>query len=217
MTQTLLRAGDRLVIASHNSGKVSEIEALIRPLGIVAVPAAELGLPEPEETGATFEENAEIKARAAAEATQLPALADDSGLAIDALNGEPGIHSARWAVPDKDFARAMRLVEERMQQAGARSAAERGGRFVAVLCLAFPGGDTLNWRGEIEGEIVWPPRGNRGFGYDPMFLPEGHARTFGEMEADEKHGWDPTRTPLSHRARAFAQFAADLETMQRPA
>lgn len=216
MTQPLLKAGDRLVIASHNSGKVAEIEALIRPLGIIAVPAAELGLQEPEETGATFEENAEIKARAAAEATGLPALADDSGLAVDALQGDPGIFSARWAGPDNDFARAMRLVEERMQQAGARLPAERTGRFVAVLCLARPKSDPTFWRGEIEGEIVWPPRGDRGFGYDPIFLPEGHERTFGEMETDEKHGWDPSRSPLSHRARAFAMFAADLEGMRKP-
>lgn len=202
--------GKRLVIASHNSGKVAEIEALIRPIGIDAVPAGELGLDEPEETGTTFEENAAIKAIAAASASGLSALADDSGLAVDALDGEPGIHSARWAGPDKDFGRAMRLVEERLQQAGAITPEQRRGRFVAVLCLARPDGETRSWRGEIEGEMVWPPRGEEGFGYDPMFRPEGHARTFGEMEAAEKHGWEPGTMPLSHRARAFASFANDI-------
>lgn len=212
MTAPLLIAGERLVIASHNSGKVSEIAALIRPLGIEVVSAGELGLGEPEETGQTFEENAEIKAKAAAEATGLPALADDSGLAVDALGGEPGIYSARWAGPDKDFARAMRLLDERLQQANATEPSTRGARFVAVLCLARPNGETRTWRGEIEGTLVWPPRGDRGFGYDPMFLPERLERTFGEMDADEKHGWDRVNAPLSHRARAFARFVADLET-----
>ncbi len=210
MTTRILAPGERLVIASHNSGKVAEIAALIRPIGVEAVSAGELGLAEPEETGETFEENAAIKAVAAAGASGLPALADDSGLAIDALGGEPGIYSARWAGPDKDFARAMRLVEERLQQAGATSPEQRRARFVAVLCLARPDGELLTWRGEITGELVWPPRGEKGFGYDPIFRPEGHDRTFGEMEAGEKHGWRPGMTPLSHRARAFAARARDL-------
>lgn len=206
-----LKRGDRLVIASHNPGKVAEITDLIAPFGIVPVPAAELGLAEPEETGTTFEENAAIKAMAAAEAARLSALADDSGLEVDALGGEPGIHSARWAGPDKDFAAAMRQVEDRLQAVGATAPNARSGRFVAVLCLATPDGTTRFWRGEIEGTLVWPPRGDQGFGYDPMFLPEGHQRTFGEMSGVEKHGWRPPDDPLSHRARAFARFAHDLQ------
>jgi XTP/dITP diphosphohydrolase len=206
-----LKAGDRLVIASHNPGKVREIATLIRPFGIEAVPAGELGLDEPEETGTSFEENAALKAKAAAAAANLPALADDSGLVVDALRGEPGIYSARWAGPDKDFAKAMRIVEDRLQQAGATELSARIARFVAVLCLAWPDGETECWRGEIEGDLVWPPRGDQGFGYDPMFRPEGHSRTFGEMSAEEKHGWRQGHDPLSHRARAFARFARDLE------
>lgn len=206
-----IAAGDRLVIASHNAGKVRELADLIGPFGIEAISAAELSIDEPEETGATFEENAAIKAEAAARATGLPALADDSGLEVDALGGEPGIYSARWAGPDRDFPRAMRVVEEKLQQAGATEPERRRGRFVAVLCLARPGGETRFWRGEVDGELVWPPRGTQGFGYDPIFLPEGHKRTFGEMSAEEKHGWRPGAKPLSHRARAFAAFARDLE------
>lgn len=205
-----LARGDRLVIASHNRGKIAELADLIRPFGIEMVSAADLGLPEPEETGTTFEENARIKALASAQGSGLTALADDSGLAVDALDGEPGIYSARWAGPDKDFPRAMRVIEERLQAAGATTAGKRRARFVAVLSLARPGGDTREWRGEIEGTLVWPPRGTQGFGYDPMFLPHGETRTFGEMTAEEKHGWRPGQTPLSHRARAFAQFVADL-------
>ncbi|MCW5696990.1 MAG: RdgB/HAM1 family non-canonical purine NTP pyrophosphatase [Bauldia sp.] len=210
MSALRLGRGDRLVIASHNRGKIAELEELIRPFGIAVVSAAELNLPEPEETGATFEENARIKARAAADGSGLPALADDSGLAVDALGGEPGIHSARWAGPDRDFARAMRVIEERLEAAGARTPQARRARFVAVLSLATPGGETREWRGEIAGTLLWPPRGAHGFGYDPIFLPDGHDRTFGEMTAEEKHGWRPGQTPLSHRARAFARFVADL-------
>lgn len=206
-----LKRGDRLVIASHNPGKVREIGALIAPFGIEAVSAGELGLDEPEETGTTFEANAEIKAIAAAEASGLPSLADDSGLVVDALGGDPGIYSARWAGPAKDFAKAMQEVENLLRQAGATEPAQRMARFVAVLCLAWPDGETTSWRGEIEGDIVWPPRGDQGFGYDPIFRPEGHRRTFGEMDADEKHGWREGHDPLSHRARAFARFARDLE------
>jgi XTP/dITP diphosphohydrolase len=186
----------RLVIATHNSGKLREIEALLRPYGIAALSAGALGLPEPEETGATFEENAALKARAAAAASGMPALADDSGLTVAALGGEPGIYSARWAGPSKDFSIAMQRVEERLA-----GAADRRARFVAVLALAWPDGDLELFRGEAEGRLVWPPRGTRGFGYDPMFVPDGHGRTFGEMAPEEKE-------PLTHRAAAFRQLAA---------
>ncbi len=206
MTATL-RKGDTLVVATHNKGKLREIEDLVRPFGLKVTSAGALGLPEPEETGDTFEANAELKAVAAAKASGLPALADDSGLAVDALGGEPGIYSARWAGPDKDFARAMRLVEERLDMAGALSPEKRRARFVAALALAFPDGSIETWRGEVEGVLVWPPRGTQGFGYDPMFLPEGHDKTFGEMPAEAKHGWNGTGEGLSHRARAFAKFA----------
>ncbi len=205
-----LGRGDRLVIASHNPGKVRELGELIRPYGLTIASAAELGLAEPQESGMTFEANARIKAEAAARASGLPALADDSGLCVDALGGDPGVYSARWAGPEKDFARAMRTIEERLVSAGALTAAERAAHFVAVLCLAWPDGEATIWRGEIEGALVWPPRGNHGFGYDPTFLPQGHLRTFGEMTAVEKHGWRPPAEPLSHRARAFAAVARDL-------
>ena len=195
---------EKLVVASHNAGKVREIRDLLEPLGCGIISAAELDLPEPEETGATFEENARIKALAAAMASGFPALSDDSGLCVDALDGKPGIHSARWAGPEKDFALAMRNVEEAMQAAGATGEADRSARFVAVLCLAWPDGHTELFRGEIEGVMVWPPRGTKGFGYDPVFLPEGHERTFGEMDTAEKHGWQRGQAEaLSHRARAF--------------
>jgi XTP/dITP diphosphohydrolase len=196
MARTL--AGRRLVIATHNRGKLGEIEALLAPLGIQCVAASALGLPEPEETGVTFEENAALKARAAMRATGLPALADDSGLVVQALGGAPGIHSARWAGPQRDFARAMALVEERLVDMSDRRA-----YFVAVLALAWPEGAVDLFRGEAHGALVWPPRGDRGFGYDPMFLPEGGGRTFGEMEPAAKHA-------VSHRARAFAKLRATL-------
>ncbi len=192
--------GGRLVVASHNPGKVREIAELVRPFGVNVVTAGELGLDEPEETGATFEENATLKAMAAARASGLPALADDSGLAVDALGGAPGIYSARWAGPDKDFAKAMQVVEDRLQALGATTPERRTARFVAVLCLAFPDGWSEVYRGEVEGTLVYPPRGTGGFGYDPMFVPEGHDRTFGELPAAVKAG-------ISHRARAFARFA----------
>jgi len=197
------------VVASHNPGKVRELQQLIRPFGVDVVAAGALGLVEPEETGVTFEENAIIKAMAAALASGLPALADDSGLAVEALHGDPGIYSARWAGAAKDFDAAMREVERRLEAAGATTPQQRRGTFVAVLAFATPDGSVDTWRGEIGGELVWPPRGSQGFGYDPMFLPDGHVRTFGEMSADEKHGWNPPLPPLSHRARAFAAFAAD--------
>ncbi|WP_279479430.1 RdgB/HAM1 family non-canonical purine NTP pyrophosphatase [Aureimonas sp. SK2] len=203
-------ANGPLLVASHNAGKIAEFRELLGPLGFEVVSAADKGLPEPEETGTTFEENARIKALAAATATGLPALSDDSGLAVDALDGDPGIYSARWAGPDKDFAMAMRQVEEKLQAAGATTPDKRTGRFVAVLCLAFPDGSTREFRGEIEGTIVWPPRGSLGFGYDPCFLPENEMRTFGEMPSEEKHGWVPgEERALSHRARAFRLFARE--------
>lgn len=202
-----LDKGETLVVASHNPGKVREIDDLIAPFGFAALSASALDLPEPEETGTTFEENAHIKSIAAATRAGLPALADDSGLVVDALDGAPGIYSARWAGADKDFARAMRVVEERLQAAAATTPETRTARFVAVLSLAFPDGSSEAFRGEVEGTIVWPPRGDRGFGYDPIFLPVGHSLTFGEMSAKEKHGWDGIGDGLSHRARAFARFA----------
>lgn len=198
--------GGKLVVATHNAGKLAEIRDLIAPYGLEAVSAGELELPEPEETGETFEANAALKALAAAQASGLPALADDSGLCVAALGGQPGIFSARWAGEDKDFARAMRNVEELLAQSGSD---DRRAHFVAALCLAWPDGHTETVRGEVHGTLVWPPRGTRGFGYDPMFLPEGETRTFGEMDAEEKHGWRHGEGEgLSHRARAFSAFAA---------
>jgi len=199
MTRPLQR-GERLVVATHNLGKLREIEVLVAPHGMSAVSAGDLGLPEPEETGVTFEENAVLKAVAAATASGLPSLADDSGLAVDALGGAPGIYSARWAGPEKDFAAAMRSVEEKLQALGATAADQRKAYFVAVLALAFPDGRCDLFRGEVHGHLVYPPRGANGFGYDPMFVPDGQDETFGEMTADRK------RT-MSHRARAFAKFA----------
>ena len=188
--------GGRLVVASHNPGKVREIGDLLRPFGFMAVPAAELGLPEPEETGSSFAENAELKARAAALAARLPALADDSGLVVPALGGAPGIHSARWAGPEKDFTLAMERVRKELG-----ATLDRRAHFVCDLALAWPDGHVEVFEGRVDGTLVWPPRGTRGFGYDPMFLPEGGQQTFGEMEPGAKH-------QISHRARAFAKLMA---------
>ena len=197
----------RLVIATHNPGKLREMRELLTPYGIDAVPADELSLPEPDETGATFQENARIKAQAAANATRLPAFADDSGLAVDALGGAPGIHSARWAGESKDFGRAMQMIESMLADHGADRPALRRAQFVSALCVAWPDGHLEEFEGTVEGTLVWPPRGDAGFGYDPMFLPEGHTRTFGEMTGDEKHGLPPHGLGLSHRARAFVKLA----------
>jgi XTP/dITP diphosphohydrolase len=186
--------GSKLVIATHNPGKLREIAALLTPLGLDVVSAGALGLPEPEETGDTFEANAELKALAAARASGLPALADDSGLVVPALDGAPGIFSARWAGPGKDFSVAMRRVED-----GLAGQADRRAHFVAVLSLAWPDGHVETFRGEAHGRLVWPPRGTRGFGYDPIFIHEGHDWTYGEMDPDEKHR-------ISHRAVAFAKL-----------
>ncbi len=201
------RIDGRLVVASGNDGKIREIRDLLAPFDIDSMAMADLGLDEPVEDGDSFEANADIKSRAAAMASGHVALADDSGLAVDALGGQPGIHSARWAGPDKDFDRAMRLVEEALQSKGAVPPERRAARFVAVLSLCWPDGEIVRFRGECPGRLVWPPRGEQGFGYDPMFLPDGHDRTFGEMTASEKHGWRPgERTGLSHRARAFEKL-----------
>ncbi|KAA3511082.1 RdgB/HAM1 family non-canonical purine NTP pyrophosphatase [Agrobacterium rosae] len=199
-----------IVVASHNKGKIAEIADLIGPLGFSAKSAAELNFAEPDETGTTFEENAAIKALASAKASGLPALSDDSGLVIDALDGDPGVYTANWAETadgTRDFAMAMQKVEDALQARGATDPSARTCRFVSVLCLAWPDGHTEFFRGEIEGTVAWPPRGASGFGYDPIFQPEGHETTFGEMSAEEKHGWKPgDEQALSHRARAFKTF-----------
>ena len=187
----------RLVIASHNPGKLREIAELLRPHGIEPVPARDLGLREPEENGRSFAENAAIKALAAASGADLPALADDSGLVVPALDGRPGIHSARWAGSEKSFQQAMARVERALSGKGDRSA-----HFVCALCLAWPDGHHETFEGRVDGLLVCPPRGRRGFGYDPMFEPEGHSLTFGEMEPARKHA-------ISHRARAFAKLLAE--------
>lgn len=196
---------NRLVIASHNQGKIRELRDLLQPLGYELLTAGDLNLPEPEETGLTFEANAELKALAAAKGAELPALADDSGLAVDALDGAPGIYSARWGGPDRDFNLAMELVETALNKQGGGN---RTARFISVICLAWPDGHTEFFRGEVVGQIVHPARGNQGFGYDPIFQPEGYETTFGEMSADQKHGWILGQSAaLSHRARAFKLFA----------
>lgn len=187
-----------LVIASHNAGKVREIGELLAPLGVTARAAGVLGLPEPEETEDSFAGNALLKARAAAAAAGLPALADDSGLAVRALDGDPGIHSARWAGPERDFAAAMDKVNRALGEAADRRAA-----FICALALARPGGAEAVFEGTVAGRLTWPPRGDRGFGYDPIFVPDGHETTFGEMEPAAKH-------TISHRARAFAKLLAAL-------
>jgi XTP/dITP diphosphohydrolase len=194
------RLSGRLVVASHNQGKVREISALLSPLGVEAVSAGALGLPEPEETEATFTGNAALKARAAAEGSGLPALADDSGLEVFALGGAPGVYSARWAGPDKDFRPAMERVRRELREMGAT---DLSARFVCVLALSRPDGSVETFEGEARGHIVWPPRGEHGFGYDPIFVPDGHARTFGEMRHEEK-------LPLTHRAQAFEKFVTAL-------
>jgi len=201
------RITGRLVIATHNPGKLAEMRELLAPHGVAAVSAGELNLPEPEETGTTFRANARIKAAAAATAAGLPAFADDSGLAVDALDGQPGIHSARWAGPTKDFAAAMARIERLLQERGAREAAQRTAHFVSALCVAWPDGHLEEVEARVDGTLVWPPRGTAGFGYDPMFLPDGHTRTFGEMTSVEKHGLPPLGLGLSHRAKAFVKLA----------
>jgi XTP/dITP diphosphohydrolase len=197
----------RLVIATHNTGKLKEMRELLAPYGVSAVSAGELGLVEPEETGASFRDNARIKAIAAATAARLPAFADDSGLAVDALGGAPGIHSARWAGERRDFGYAMQTVEDELRARGATTPDQRTAHFVSALCVAWPDGHLEEFEARVDGTLVWPPRGTAGFGYDPMFLPDGYDRTFGEMTAEEKHGLPPRGLGLSHRARAFLKLA----------
>jgi XTP/dITP diphosphohydrolase len=196
----------KLVLATHNAGKLAEMRELLAPFGVVAIAAAELGLPEPEETGASFVSNAAIKARAAAERAKIPALADDSGLCVAALAYAPGINSARWAGTVRDFGTAMKKVEHALQAANARPPFKA--HFVSALALAFPDGETQCFEGKVFGELVFPARCSLGFGYDPIFLPDGFSRTFGEMTGAEKHGIPADGSPaLSHRARAFQAFA----------
>lgn len=198
-------SGTRLVVASHNPGKVHEIAELLSGCGIAAMGAEELHLPEPEETGATFAENAALKAQAAAAASGLPALADDSGLCVVALDGAPGIHSSRWAGPNKDFRRAMARVERELKESGAQ---DMRAYFVCALALAMPGAKPEIFEGRVDGALVFPPRGDRGFGYDPIFVAQGERLTFGEMEPARKHR-------ISHRARAFAKLVRALKLPAR--
>jgi XTP/dITP diphosphohydrolase len=198
---------DRVVIATHNPGKLAEMRELLAPYGIGAISVGEVALAEPDENGMTFTENACIKAVAAARAANLPALADDSGLAVEALDGAPGIHSARWAGADRNFHRAMEQIEQELRQRGATMPERRRAHFVSALCLAWPDGHSEQFEARVAGTLVSPPRGDRGFGYDPMFLPDGQQRTFGEMSSEEKHGLPPRGKGLSHRARAFLKLA----------
>jgi XTP/dITP diphosphohydrolase len=203
-----LRRGDRLVLATHNTGKLAELKELLEPFGLELLSAGELGLPEPEETGSTFAENARIKAHATAEASGEFALADDSGLCVDAIGGKPGVYTANWASNGalRDYGIGMRRVEDALQAAGATTPKERRGSFNATLCLAHPDGRDVLFEGKVEGTLVWPPRGDKGFGFDPVFMPDGYDITFGEMPSERKHSWSPGQTGLSHRARAFAKF-----------
>jgi len=196
-----------VIIATHNPGKLAEMRELLAPYNIAATSAAELNLPEPDETGTTFAANARIKAMAAANATGRAAFADDSGLCVDALGGNPGIYSARWAGPDKDFRGAMNQIQTLLIEKGATKPEQRRAHFVAALCIAWPDGHVEEVEGRVDGVVIWPPKGTAGFGYDPLFLPDGHERTFGEMTADEKHGLPPKGMGLSHRARAFVMLA----------
>jgi XTP/dITP diphosphohydrolase len=204
----------RLVIATHNPGKLAEMRDLLAPYGIDAVPASELGLAEPAEIGTTFTANARIKALAAAAAARLPAFADDSGLCVDALDGQPGIHSARWAGDSRNFSDAMLRVERLMQERGAREPSQRKAHFVSALCVAWPDHHLEEVEARVDGTLVWPPRGSKGFGYDPVFMPDGYDRTFGEMSAEDKHGLPPRGLALSHRARAFIKLAENC--LERP-
>ena len=201
------RLTGKLVIATHNPGKLAEMRDLLAPYGIDAISAGDLKLAEPDETGMSFRENARIKAEAAAKAARLPAFSDDSGLAVDALDGAPGIYSARWAGTDKNFARAMETIDQKLRHHGAATPERRKAQFVSALCVAWPDGHVEEFEARVDGTLVWPPRGDQGFGYDPMFLPDGHTRTFGEMPSEEKHGLPPRGRGLSHRARAFVKLA----------
>jgi len=201
------RISGRLVIATHNPGKLVEMRELLALYGVGAVSAGELGLPEPDETGTTFRANARIKAQAAAQGANMLAFADDSGLAVDALDGEPGIYSARWAGPSKDFGGAMARIDTLLRERNAIAPEQRKAHFVSALCVAWPDGHVEAFEAKVDGTLVWPPRGTKGFGYDPMFLPDGFTQTFGEMTSDDKHGLPPKGRGLSHRARAFLKLA----------
>jgi XTP/dITP diphosphohydrolase len=203
-----LHQGDRLVLATHNLGKLAELRELLASFGLELIPISSFGEPEPEETGTTFAENARIKADAAAKASGLVALADDSGLCVDAIGGRPGVYTANWAGNGtiRDYGVGMRRVEDALQAAGANTPAQRRGSFNATLCLAHPDGRERLFTGIVEGTLVWPPRGDMGFGFDPVFMPDGFDITFGEMSSGTKHSWVPGQTGLSHRARAFAKF-----------
>jgi XTP/dITP diphosphohydrolase len=201
------RIEGQIVIATHNPGKLAEMRELLAPYGVAAISAGELGLDEPEETGDSFKANAAIKAVAAAKAAKLPAFADDSGLVVDALDGAPGLLSARWAGPTKDFAGAMARIERLLQERGAKTPEQRRAHFVSALCVAWPDDHREEVEARVDGILVWPPRGTAGFGYDPAFLPDGYSRTFGEMTSLEKHGLPPLGLALSHRARAFVKLA----------
>jgi len=205
--QSHRRLAGEVVIATHNAGKLAELRELLAPFGVAAVSAGELGLAEPEETGMSFAENARIKALAGALAAQRPAFADDSGLVVDALGGAPGIASARWAGPERNFASAMQRIENELGAREASQPEQRRAHFVCALCLAWPDRHVEEFEGRVDGVLVWPPRGSKGFGYDPVFLPDGYERTFGEMTSDEKHGLAPAGLGLSHRARAFRKLA----------
>jgi XTP/dITP diphosphohydrolase len=202
------RLAGRVVIATHNAGKLREMRELLAPCGIAAVSAGELGLPEPAETGTSFAANATIKAASAASLAGLPALADDSGLCVDALGGAPGIYSARWAGTPPDFAAAMARIETKLRQHGCLTPQERRAHFACALALAWPDGHVETFEANVEGTLISPPRGTRGFGYDPIFVPDGYSRSFGEMDAPEKHGIPADGSQaLSHRARAFQMLA----------
>jgi XTP/dITP diphosphohydrolase len=201
------RITGRLVIATHNAGKLKEMRELLEPFNVAAVAAGTLGLPEPDETGSSFRANARIKADAAAQASGLAAFADDSGLVVDALDGAPGIHSARWAGENRDFRHAMEKVEGMLRERDAFDPSARRAHFVSALCVSWPDGHREEFEATVDGSLVWPPRGDKGFGYDPIFLPEGEALTFGEMSSEDKHGLPPRGRGLSHRARAFLKLA----------
>lgn len=209
MVMTKLSRGTRLVVASHNPGKVWEIEQLIVPYGLDAISAGDLGLAEPEESEPTFTGNAKLKAVAAATGSGLPALADDSGLEVDCLGGAPGIYSARWAGPGKDFGLAMKRLGEEITSRNGWVSPGPCANFISVLCLAWPDGETQLFEGKVFGHLVWPPRGGNGFGYDPMFVPDGGTETFGEMQPEGKYA-------ISHRTRAFAAFKAAMLDDIRP-
>jgi XTP/dITP diphosphohydrolase len=201
------RITGKLVIATHNPGKLAEMRQLLAPHGVEAVSSGDLSLGEPDETGDSFRANARIKALAAAKEAELPAFADDSGLVVDVLDGAPGILSARWAGSNKDFTAAMTRIERLLAERGATTPSQRKAHFVSALCVAWPDGHLEEVEARADGTLVWPPRGAEGFGYDPMFMPDGHARTFGEMTSIEKHGLPPLGLGLSHRARAFVKLA----------